>query len=117
MRYYKTIINTSSEKVLENATIKLRDYGYYNNNVIAAVNGYIYQNLKSGIYFLIYREEENGIYAGIAFDEKKIIFKLPTRKLRNYFRVPLVPVALNKSRRNARCLNITTSLWSQEDGI
>ncbi len=85
MRYYKTILITSSEKVLENATIKLRDYGYYNNNVIAAVNGYIYQNLKSGIYFLIYREEENGIYAGIAFDEKKYNFQTAYEEVKELF--------------------------------
>ena len=85
MRYYKTILNTSSEKVLESATIKLRDYGYYNNNVIAAVNGYIYQNLKSDIYFLIYREEENGIYAGIAFDEKKYNFQTAYEEVKELF--------------------------------
>ena len=85
MRYYKAILNTSSEKILENATIKLRDYGYYNNNVINAVNGYIYQCLKSGIYFLIYREEENGIYAGIAFDEKKYIFETAYEEVKELF--------------------------------
>ena len=71
MRYYRVVINSDSESIVENTAIHLKDYGYYNTNVLMSVNWYFYQNLKNDIFFLVHREEENGIYAGLAFYEKR----------------------------------------------
>ena len=71
MRYYRVVINSDSERIVENTAIHLKDYGYYNTNVLMSVNWYFYQNLKNDIFFLVHREEENGIYAGLAFNEKR----------------------------------------------
>ncbi len=71
MRYYGFVLDSSAEKIQENATIKIRDYDFSNQNPIAAMNNYMQENMKNNQFFFAYREEENSIYSAFAFNEKK----------------------------------------------
>lgn len=70
MRYYKIVLNTSTEKIQKNATIKLRDFDF--DSAIGAMNAYCYNKLINGVSFLAYREESgDAIQAVFAYDESK----------------------------------------------
>lgn len=69
MRYYKLILNTTSDEITKGATIRLRDYDF--ESAIGAVNRYMYQNLDNNILFLMYREENGKILTALSYDEKR----------------------------------------------
>lgn len=73
MRYYSLVLKTTSEKIMENATIRLKDFDY--QSAIGAMNNYIYKNIKNDIAYFAYREEENVILAVFAYDERKSPFR------------------------------------------
>ncbi len=68
MRYYGFVLNTSSEKIVNGSTIRLKDYDF--ETTIGGVNRYLYQVLKNGVSFLAYREDEGDkIHACFSYDE------------------------------------------------
>ena len=69
MRYYGFVMNTSTEEIGKNATVRWKNYDY--DTVLGAVNAYFYQAIKNDIGFHCYRETENGVYAVFFYDENK----------------------------------------------
>lgn len=51
MRYYGFALNSTADKIQENATIKLKEYDY--SSPIAAMNNYMHTNMKNDQFFVI----------------------------------------------------------------
>ena len=51
MRYYGFELGTNVDEIRNNTKIELRHYGY--DNVLAAVNNYMYQNIKNDVNFFM----------------------------------------------------------------
>ena len=73
MRYYGFELGTNVDDIRNNTKIELRHYGY--DNVLAAVNNYMYQNIKNDMNFLVYREDEQLFSAVFSHNEKKVSFQ------------------------------------------
>lgn len=68
MRYYSFVLNTSADKIVQNSTIRLKDYDY--DNTICGMNIYLYHKLMNGIGFLAYREDKaDKLHSVFAYDE------------------------------------------------
>ena len=72
MRYYQFAIKGNENKIKEILKSKEYLYEYRWQNVLSAINSYMYHNLKNNLGFLAYRHEaDNKILATLFFDERK----------------------------------------------
>lgn len=69
MRYFDCVLKTTADYISANAKIKLRDYDY--DNVLAAVNSYLFKISENDYYFFLYKETAGTILACFCYDEKK----------------------------------------------
>lgn len=74
MRYFELSLVSTSDKIKEQATINLREYGY--GNPIASINNYMYQKMNTGFSFFAYQEVAEGvILSAFSYDERKHSFQ------------------------------------------
>lgn len=74
MRYYGFELGTNVDEIRNNTKIELRHYGY--DNVLAAVNNYMYQNIKNDVNFLFIEKKSNGFLLYFLIMKRKYPFRM-----------------------------------------
>lgn len=69
MRYFDLILKTTADYIAANTKIKLRDYDY--DNILGAVNNYLFKTSENDYYLFLYRETADTVLACLGYDEKK----------------------------------------------
>lgn len=73
MRYYGCVLQASSDEIKEKTKINLREY--YFNNILCAMNEFMYRNIKNFLNFFAYQEENGAIFAAFSYHEQKGSFR------------------------------------------